>query len=490
MAHSSLPPRPPAVPAGGITRRTALQQMSLGLGALALGCGLPPSASDAPGPGGPEPSGPEPRDEPEPTLSPRELLASIDTLVVVMMENRSFDHYLGMLRHDRAYPAAARVDGLRGDETNPDPSGQPVRIFRLDTFRAKDPPHGWDACHAQWNEGRNDGFVRAHAGPHQAEVMGYYERSQIPLYYALCDRYTVCDRWFCSVLGPTWPNRFYLHATTAEGKKNNSPFWVGGPPTVWERLRERGLRGKNYAASVAFYLGGFVGKTLAGNSPVAPLEEFFRDARQGTLPPLAMIDPDYTSNDDHPDHDIRLGQAFVATIVQALAHSPQWSRSLLVIIYDEHGGFYDHVPPPRTVDPRPEFQQLGFRVPALVVGPTVRSGFVNSTQLEHCSVAATLRTRFDIRSLGPRMDATADLSSCIDPRRVGRPAPPPTDLPRPEVDTRLLAEPGQGRSSQPELQQMLREGLIPPHLVDGRPTRERTLAWLQMGERLGAVRLR
>jgi phospholipase C len=479
-----------------LTRRAALQTIGAGLGALALGCSGETPAGDADGPGGdaggdpggPDGGAPDLSPPPEPVLTPKELLAGIDTIIVVMMENRSFDHYFGRLRGDRTYAAADRVDGLRGGESNPDLNGKLVASFPLTTFTAQDPPHGWNACHAQWNGGKNDGFVRAHAGPNQAEVMGYYDRSQIPFFYALCDHFTLCERWFASVMGPTWPNRFYLHATTSLGKKDNTPFVVGGPATVWERLKAQGLAGKNYGNGVAFYTGGFLGKALAGNSPVARFDDFLKDAKAGTLPPFAMIDPDYLSADDHPAHDIRLGQAFLSTIFQALAQSPQWSRSLLVITYDEHGGFFDHVAPPRTEDPDPDFRQLGFRVPAIVAGPTVRQGFLNSVQLEHCSVAATLRTRNGIASLGPRMDAAADLSSCIDPWRVGKPAPPPMDLPKVTVNIGMLLQSGMGVSSQPELERLAAARALPLH--DTRPVRERTLAWLQAGEALGALRLR
>lgn len=475
-----------------LTRRKALQTLGAGLGALALGCGEAPAGPadpEAPDLAPPDPGAPD-LAQPEPMLTPQQLLGDIDAIVVVMMENRSFDHYLGRLRSDGGYAAAGRVDGLRGDEANPDPAGKPVGAFSLSTFTAQDPPHGWDACHQQWNGGKNDGFVRAHAGPHQAEVMGYYDRSQLPFYYALCDRFAVCDRWFASVMGPTWPNRFYLHATSSLGKKDNTPFLVGGPTTLWERLRDKGLRGKNYSSGVAFYTGGFLGKALSGMNPVVRLDEFFQDAKAGTLPPFSIIDPDYLLNDDHPAHDIRLGQAFLSSIVQALAQSPQWSRSLLVITYDEHGGFFDHVAPPRTEDPDPDFRQLGFRVPSLVIGPTVRQGQVVSAQLEHSSVAATLKTRFGIQSLGPRMDAAADLSACIDPRRVGRPAPPPVDLPKVVVDMRALQQPGVGVSSQPELERLLRSGALPRGHYDPRPVAERALAWLEAGASLGALRLR
>jgi phospholipase C len=422
-------------------------------------------------------------------LTPSELLSTIDTVVVLMMENRSFDHYFGQLKQDAAYPARARVDGLNGNESNPASNGAKTPIFKLTDFTVADPPHGWDACHAQWNNGSNDGFVKAHAGPNEAEVMGYHDRSQIPFFYWLADNYTTCDHWFASVMGPTWPNRFYLHATTSKGKKDNSPFLFNAPKTLFEALQDKGKTFINYFdGPVSWYTGGFAGN-IARLHPVARLDRFFADARNGTLPNFCVIDPDFTANDDHPDHDIMRGQALVATIYKALTDSPQWSRLLFIITYDEHGGFFDHVPPPKTTDPNAEFEQLGFRVPALVIGPTVKRGHLESTQYEHVTVAATLKARFGIDSLGPRMAATRDISACIDPAAYKAPRPPAANPPM-VVMTQARALYGRmGSNSQEELDVMIANGQIPAALVDRRSPRERTAAWMREGESLGAVKL-
>jgi phospholipase C len=483
MSDTKRDDRPEGSP--GITRRQALQGIGVGLSALTVGCG-----SDPEGPGtSPDPAPNMMPPEPEPMLSKEELLRSVDVIVVLMMENRSFDHYLGALQLDPAYRAAQAVDGLTGKETNPDVFGNPVRVFRTVNFTPADPPHEWEDCHRQWNNGRNDGFVKANKDADRLEVMGYHDRGNIPFYYALADRYTVCSRWFASLLGPTWPNRFYLHAATAKGKRDNTPFLTGAPDTVWDRLKQKGLSGKNYAAGiVAWYTGGFAGKVLAGNTPVVDMDVFFRDARAGTLPPFSVIDPDFMYNDDHPSHHIQLGQAFMASVVQALAQSPQWPRSLLIITYDEHGGFFDHVPPPTTVDDHPGFEQLGFRVPTLAIGPTVRTG-VCPARLEHVSVPATLGVRFGIASLNRRMQMTSDLSPVIDPRRVGRPQPPPTDLPKVQVPRAALRPPPEPVTSQPKLVEMMRTGQIPARHMDPRPQDERVGAWLEQAVRLGAVEI-
>jgi phospholipase C len=479
-----------------ISRRKVL----IGMGSLVTfaGCGTAVDASSEPSPadaGGPpkpdagafdaskgtEAGADAGTDAPTPTGS----FGNIDTVVVLMMENRSFDHYLGQLKRDASSPLAATVEGLTGTESNLAPDGSSVPVFNLTDFTVVDPPHGWDAAHGQFNGGLNDGFVKRHAGPNQNEVMGYHDRVQIPFMYWLADNYTVCDHWFSSVMGPTWPNRYYLHATTAGGKKDNRPILPNVPRTVWDELKDKGKTFANYyAGAVTWYAGGFPTKLLQLN-PAKRMDTFFQNASAGTLPNFSIIDPDFQSNDDHPDHDIQRGQAFIASVYKALAASPQWNRMLFVIIYDEHGGFYDHVPPPTTVDPDPEFKQLGFRIPAIVIGPTVRRGAVVKTQFEHSSVAATLRSIFGIDSLGPRMAATSDLGSCIDPALIAAPKAPALNPP-PVVMSRIQALTHRiGTDGQPELAAMMRSGQIP--VMDPRDVTERTEVWLAQAEALGAV---
>ncbi len=491
----------PGPTGGGINRRGALQQIGLGIGAMAIGCTStgtdPDGGADAARDGalpGVDLGRPDlsPDLGPEPVLSREELLGSVDHIIVLMMENRSFDHYLGNLKHDLLYPAAAVVDGLTLNETNLDPQGKPVKVFRSNSFTSADPPHEWNDCRKQWDGGKNDGFVLSHAGPEQNEVMGYHDRTQLPFYYSLADRFTVFDRYFASVLGPTWPNRYYLHACTANGAMAGPPPLLKEPTTLWELMKKKGFSATNYAAGqVAWFTGAFPIKRLTQN-PVADISAFFKDAKNGTLPNFAVIDPDFEMTDDHPPHDIQLGEAFISSVVHAIAQSPQWSRILLLLTYDEHGGFFDHVPPPTTTDDNPDYRQLGFRVPAIAIGPTVRRGKINHDRFDHVSVAATLALRFGIGSLNARMDATADLSSCIDPRLVGHPTPPPQLLDLPQVVLSRQAVDlavAQAHATQPELYAMVKSGQIPRRFVDPRSTAERTALWLAEAERLGAVRV-
>jgi phospholipase C len=471
---SDRAPEPPGV---RIRRRTALQGLAAGLGTLAVGCGRPQPPLIVPPAGDPE---------------ARRRLAGIDTFVVVMMENRSFDHLLGALAFDRDYPGRLAVDGLRGGESNLDVQGRPVPLQRRGTdITAGDLRPAWDRSHIAWNQGRNDGFARA-ARPQRlaTEVMTYHDRELAPFHYALCDRYTVCDRWFSSLLGPTWPNRMYLHAGTARGRRTNELFLRGSPRTVWEAMAARGLEARcYYAGLISWYSMAFLGKAMSGRGHLLPngIERFFRDARRGTLPPFSVVDPDFQISDLHPPRKLVFGEAFLASVVRAMESSPQWKRSLLVIVYDEHGGFYDHVPPPRTVDPDPAFAQLGFRVPAIVVGPSVRRGAVVSTQFDHTSVLATLRTRFGIESLGPRMDAAADLSSCIDPDAVADWSPARFD--RLELQPREMLACAGWEGGHEEMEAALRSGRIRGEHVDPRDLEERLRGWLRVAEELDVVRV-
>ena len=474
-----------------LTRRAALK-FGLGMGALAVGldaCGLGADRC----PAGPVP--PVAAADGTPQAAAQKLLSGIDTIVVVMMENRLFDHLFGGLATDPSYPAAKTIDGLTGTESNLDAAGLPVTVNLAPAEISKlDPKHDWDSSHRAFNGGRNDGFVLVNPGANQAEVMSFHQRATAPFLYGLCDQYTVCDRWFSSVMGPTWPNRYYLHAATASGHKTNLPMGLNPPPTVWQRLAEHCIPASYYyAGSIPWYSVTFPANSFSGDDPVAPqtIDHFFSDAARGALPSFSIIDPDFNVNDGHPPFDFSLAEAFLSSIHRAMAASVHWPRSLLVIMFDEHGGYYDHVAPPTVPDPDADFRQIGFRVPAVVVGPQVRTGAVVSTPYDHVSILATLATRFGIGSLGPRMDAAADLSACIDPDRAdamalgSRLSLPPTI----EVPAALIRSAPHRPTSQPELEALARAGGVPAHHVDPRSAEERLHAWLRHAQALEAIRV-
>jgi phospholipase C len=380
----------------------------------------------------------------------------ITTYVYLMMENRSYDHAFGARSMLEGLPG----DGLKATITNPNSGGTAVPIFMAPndhdavaaTVCDPDPPHGWDASHLQFNNGLNDGFVTEHQKDHPGaiEPMKFMTRDNLPISWALADAYTTCDRWFCSVMGPTLPNRAYWHTATSFGIDNNNEvltkFSSVPVPTIYNRLDDAGVDWAYYYGSLA------VVSLLANPGPyqldLGPSDgtgrvrrfgdaklangQFFKDCAAGKLPSVVYIDPSFGTNDDHPPVHPILGQELVSAVYTALAKSPQWNNIMLVITYDEHGGYYDHVPPPTTTDDTlakfgvDGFQQMGFRVPAIVIGPYAKQGFVSSVQYDHTSALKHLQTTFGLETLNVRMDAASDLSDCIDLERLaaGNPAKP------------------------------------------------------------------
>ena len=383
----------------------------------------------------------------------------ITTYVFLMMENRTYDHALG----------ARALEGLGGDGlsaglSNRNMAGTAIAPFAAVPDRmaavptvcdSVDPPHGRAASLAQFNAGAMDGFVTEYEkeGGTDGAPMKYLTRDHQPITWALADAYTSCDRWFASVMGPTLPNRAYWHTGTSFGLLTNDEvinrFSSGVPvPTLYNRLNDAGIDWAYYSGNIA------VAALLAQPGPyqidVGPNDgtgnvrrfgdhkqgngQFFEDAAAGKLPTVVYIDPAFGYNDDHPPVHPILGQELIASVYTALARSPQWKNCMLVVTYDEHGGYYDHVAPPTTTDDSLEkfgvdgFQQLGFRVPTLVMGPYAKQNYVSSVQYDHTSPLKHLQNTFELEPLNVRVDAANDLTDCIDLERLaaGQPAAPIT----------------------------------------------------------------
>jgi phospholipase C len=369
-------------------------------------------------------------------------LKGITTVVALMMENRSFDHYLGA----RKLMGVDSSNGLVAGMSNPDMDGTPIEIQTAMDMCMEDPPHDWDSCHNAFNGGANDGFVKAmqaaHNGSAGIEPMTYMLREHIPVTWALADSGAVCDAWYSSVMGPTWPNRMYWLSGQSSGVKANE---VPEQGFIWDSIFHR-LDEKE--VPWAFYFTDIGSLAIAenldfGNRVRRVLPDFLKEAAAGTLPPVCYIDPGFSSNDDHPPHHPLLGQQFISMIYNALANSPQWENILFVITYDEHGGFFDHVAPPTTSDmfASEGFDQLGFRVPSLVLGPYVKGGSVISTPFDHTSMLKHIEDMFELDPLTERTSAANNLESCIDFERLeaGKPAEP-IELPAVEIDESSLPD--------------------------------------------------
>lgn len=344
----------------------------------------------------------------------------IEHVIVLMQENRSFDSYFGRLSSS----GLADVDGLPANASNPASDGTAVPAFHQTRYCTVDTNHEWTGSHLEFDDGKNDGFVQVN-DPDGQRAMGYYDETDLPFYYDVAKTFAIADRYFCSLLGPTYPNRFYLLTGTSFGHVRND-MMTGGfkQRTIFDTLDDNHISWKVYYGDVPFvYL--FHIKT-PGNR--VKFEQFARDAAAGTLPQVAFIDPAFSTiagpeTDEHPPSNIQVGQQLVSGVVQTLLHSSAWPTSALFLTYDENGGFYDHVaPPPACVpddiepmadptDPNTtfpaQFDRYGFRVPLVVVSPYAKPGFVSHTVYDHTSILRFIETRFDLPALTNR-DANAD----------------------------------------------------------------------------------
>jgi len=443
-------------------------------------------------------------------------LPEIRHIVVLMMENHSFDNYLGTLGHGEGLTREA--DGGWGP-ANPGPDGAPIRPHHFATTRqaSGDPTQSWHASHIQYADGRLDGFPRSvvetDPGGDPTTPMGFWTEEDLPFYASLARTFALADRWHCSLLGPTFPNRRFLISGTAHGLVDDALIATFDHPqtgTLFDLLDRHGISWANYHPVSG--PGSLLGRSLRraghrtrravrlGLSSALPsmlkmgksdfqftvdlyptgvlrelrhlrsTERFFRDAKDGTLPAVSIVDPDFQANSEENPQDIRDGEQYAASVIEAVMHGPGWPHSLLVWLYDEHGGYFDHVPPPAAVEPddvQPRsllavsgrwrwllrrlpawrravmedsgggrYDRLGFRVPAVVVSPYARPGYVCSTVFDHTAVLKLIERKWNLPPLTRRDAAAADLLELVD-----------LDAAPAFLDPPALAPPGRGRSS-------------------------------------------
>jgi phospholipase C len=331
---------------------------------------------------------------------------TIKHVVVLMLENRSFDHFLGWL------PGA---DGKNRGLVYFDRAGVPHPTWELapdyQGCAHPDPDHSYAGGREEYNGGRADGWLRA--GSNDVYSIGYYNEDDVPFIGRAAQEFTTFDRYFPSMLSETFPNRIYQHAGQAD-RISNTPEPTA-LPTIWDRLAEKGLRGRYYYSDLPFL--GLWGAKYVGISRL--IDRFFADAAAGDLPEVAFVDGLYaqeatgTGNDDHPHADIRNGEAFMNKVYAAVAQSPNWKDTVLFINFDEWGGFFDHVPPPTAAIPPVTRAagdidgRLGFRVPALLISPWSRREHVSHRQYDHTSVLRMIEWNWGLAPLSIR-DATAN----------------------------------------------------------------------------------
>lgn len=329
----------------------------------------------------------------------------IEHIIVVMMENRSFDHYLGWL------PGA---DGKQAGLSFQDSNGMPHPTFHLTEYQTcnyQDPDHSYEGGRIQYNASACDGWLRIPGS--DLLPVSYYIQDDLAFYGKAVPGWTTFDRYFSAIMAETYPNRIYMHAAQTDRIHNSTV--ISALPTIWDGLAARGVTGKYYYGDIPFL-------TLWGPKyiPISrPFDAFLADCAAGTLPNVCFVDPRFggegqgISNDDHPTADIRNGQALLGQIYNAVTNSPCWKNTVLFINYDEWGGFFDHVPPPMA--PIPQADQLagnqdgllGFRVPCVMISPFARRGYVSHTQYDHTSILNMIEWRWSLPPLTVR-DATAN----------------------------------------------------------------------------------
>ncbi len=408
-------------------------------------------------------------------------LSRIDHIVVIMLENRSFDHMLGFLYHDHGNLSSRgqRFEGLTGAESNPDAGGAPVNVCRLEVgdpylyFTPRgDPGEGfWNTLsqlygdHCDPNPAGppgNQGFVTNYAytlgwqskepetwhiwpGAAQGGIMAMHTPVTLPVLSSLARGYAVCDHWYSSLPTETGPNRAFTHMATSEGILRDLKGFVYSAPSIYPALSAHGASWRVYTygdRDRSFTRQSIRDLVDADDSGFADFDDFASAAAAGALPNYSFLEPDFgpDGNSQHPNYNVAPGEQLLHAIYHTLVGSPAWDRTLLVITYDEHGGCYDHVPPPanatapvtaRRRDFGFDFKRFGVRVPSVLVSPWIEPGTVYRTpELESCrpgegdpsqaptpfdhtSILKTLEVRFQLPSLTARDAAAPHLGGVL-----------------------------------------------------------------------------
>jgi phospholipase C len=358
----------------------------------------------------------QPGSLPNPSLAAgTEQLPEIEHIVVVMMENHSFDNLMGMMGRGDGFPLGA--DG-KPTVALPDGQGQLVHAFHMPSECMPDGVgNDWNVAHKSYDNGTNRGFVEASSG----ESVGYFLGDDIPFTWGLAKTFPLADRWFCSVLGQTDPNRRYLISGTSLGLINDtfpSPLPPNG--TIFDSLNKYGISWKDYYSDLptaGVYLAQLGKPAITAN--LVKMEEFFTDAAAGTLPQFSLLDPNYTIQSEENPQNIQFGDQYLSDVVSSVMSGPQWAKTLMIWTYDEWGGWYDHVPPPPAIPPddvSPDlppgslpgtFDRYGFRVPGGVVSPYAKKDYVSHAIYDHTSILKTIETKWNLPAL-TRRDANAN----------------------------------------------------------------------------------
>jgi phospholipase C len=376
----------------------------------------------------------------------------IDNIVVVMMENHSFDSYLGHLNAYGHRTGTNVAESAPDTASNPDTAadGGTVPWAHAPHLCSVDTDHGWGGTHVEIDNGKMDGFAQRNEGSavpagadpslgSGARSLWWYDETDLPLYYDLANKFAIADHYHCSVPGPTWPNRRFLFAATSFGgtvtnlpavleKESDYPY-PAKPASVLDELEKSGTKWMYYSdgilPSIALIYSDYA--TRWHRNPVGTMADFTAAAAAGKLPAVSFVDPALaitssgTEDDEHPPGDVQVGEQFVGQVVQAVTTSPQWAHTALFLTHDEHGGFYDHVAPPPACPPddiKPVitsagdtidagFDMAGVRVVLIAVSPYSKPGYVGHHFYDHTSITRFIEARYDLPALTAR-DANAE----------------------------------------------------------------------------------
>ena len=356
----------------------------------------------------------------------------IEHIIISCQENRSFDHYFGY-----APQVQAAGYGPPPGYSQPNPGGtpDPVEPYRFTELVTPDVPHDWDSVQGQWNGGAMDGFM-THSG---IWAMGYYTEQELPFYYSLFDDSTLCGNFFCSLLGPTWPNRFYLMAGTSGGITTNGQWGYGifDYPMICDLLDAAGVTWKVYNVNwdsvpygntdnVAVFWENFAHDNRTRGSRGG----FLNDVRKGRLPQVSWIIPSYARGwDEHPPASVAVGMEIQQQLITALRESELWESSAYILTYDEHGGYFDHVPPPEV-----DAFGLGIRIPTWVISPHAKKAHIEPAVYDLTSILKFIERNFGLPTLASvnhRFDTSTpvgrDYQAAAPGALAGPPAPPRDD---------------------------------------------------------------
>lgn len=404
----------------------------------------------------------------------------IKNVIVLMEENRSFDHMLGFLKRE-----VPELDGLTGKEYNPNdvknPKGSRTYVDDKSPYISPyDPDHSFNATifkiFGSFEPGKvahMDGFAEYEHKYRKEDpkvVLDMFTPERVPIISTLAKEFAVFDHWFSSVPGPTHPNRLYCHSATSHGSIDNDVPHGGWPQTtIYDHITEANLTWRMYYTDSIWALMLKNLRKAEYKNNFRPIEQFYEDCKTGDLPNYTWLEPQYAptktspAQDQHPDHTVAAGEQIMKKAYEAIRASPAWNSSLFIITYDEHGGFYDHFPTPLEGVPSPDdienkqfkfnFNRLGIRIPAVLISPWINKGTIvhepthgptTTSQYELSSVPATMKKIFNLKSFLTKRDEWAGTFEWLFTQRNS----PRTDCPKvlppaPTVPEEYLIEEGQ-----------------------------------------------